>query len=161
MKNLLRISLLLCSVIIVISCDTQPVTKPAPELITAQQYYAPSGIVLDTASVVAINNLSKQVTKIDKEQLGLCDTCVASFQSAIIENRLLAERLARESEKLRGKLQQVNEATMKANQLVDKVEEQTVELQKVVKAKTRLINENETQLAKIKEQSIPPLLVKK
>lgn len=160
MKNLLRI-LLVLSVVIMASCEKQAVTqkKAQVESVAAQQYYSPSGIVLDTASVVAINNLSKQVTKIDKEQLGLCDTCVASFQSAIIENRLLAERLAHESEKLRGKIQMVNEAMMTANQLVYKVEEQTVELQKVVKVKARLINETERSIDKV--QIMPPLLVKK
>jgi hypothetical protein len=47
-----------------------------------------------------INHFSKDIQKQALLQNALCDTCVASFEGAISENRLLAKQISDENYKL-------------------------------------------------------------
>lgn len=69
---------------------------------------------LDSAhKIVKIANMRVRLDSIDVYSAGLCDTCVAGFRSAVVENRLLAKRLSEQNFELQ-ELIQKNDSTIAA-----------------------------------------------
>lgn len=163
MKNLFRICFMLSVVAVLSSCESIEHKQKEPFVIhiDSSVQFSPYHFAVDAKSVATINAMAKEVQRVDSVQLGVCDTCTTGFKAAILENQLLAERLARESHTLREKLQKVNEANMIANQLIDQLDEQSKSLTKLTKLKARVIDETEFQLTELKKTTLPPMIVKK
>lgn len=71
----------------------------------------------DDFKVDSISQLSKEINRIEMTQNGVCDTCITGYQSAIIENRKVAEKLSNETAELQRKVW----AVQKQIQAVDSV----------------------------------------
>ena len=120
--------------------------------------YNPVHFVVDTHSVMVINALAKEVQRVDSVSFGVCDTCATGFKAAILENQLLAERLARESHQLREQLQKMNETLMVNNQLLDRTQESH---EKLVTINCQVSDEIKALIAESKNPKLPPIYVKK
>lgn len=55
---------------------------------------------VDSGKVSQISALRNEVSKVEKEQFGVCDTCVASYRSTIVENRILATELVKQNTRM-------------------------------------------------------------
>lgn len=160
MKNLFEICLMLSLLSGLASCNSivQKQRDPFAIHVDSTNQYIPNHFVTDAKPVMIINALAKEVQRVDSVSFGLCDTCATGYRAAILENQLLAERLARESYKLREKLQLMNEQIMKINQLLDHTDQKSRELASI---KKKLGDEIEIQLVELKNAKSPPMYVKK
>jgi hypothetical protein len=160
MKNLFRLCLMLTVVSVLASCEN--IAHKQKETYSLHVDTArrtnPIGFVLDTKSVAIINAMAKEVQRVDSVQFGVCDTCTTGFKAAMIENRLLAERLARESHTLREQLQKMNETIMINDQLLDKSEGKRKEL---VTINVEMSDEMNAIMADRKIPKVQPFYVKK
>lgn len=66
----------------------------------------------------SISKISSELKRLDSLQNGMCDTCVAGYQSAIIENRKVAETLSNRTEILEEKIQKVDNQIYKIDSLL-------------------------------------------
>lgn len=69
-----------------------------------------------------VAQLSKQIKQLKIEQAGLCDTCVASYESVILENRTLAYQLQLENQKMAIQLQKMQTILDSNNIIISKAE---------------------------------------
>lgn len=69
-----------------------------------------SSIYLDKTKQVT--DLRKEVAEIENRQFGVCDTCVTGFRSVIIQNRMLANELAKQNVRMKKTLDS-NEAEIR------------------------------------------------
>lgn len=69
-------------------------TKAMSFLVQSANHYPSSKMIL--SKVEDISALRHELVGLDSSQFGLCDTCVASYRSAIAENRLVAQELSRQ-----------------------------------------------------------------
>lgn len=163
MKNLFKICLMLTLLSGLASCESIENKSKEPFVIHVDSsvHNNPYHFIVDTKSVATINAMTKEVERVDSVQFGVCDTCTTGFRAAILENQLLAERLARESHTLREKIQKMNEANMLANQLIDQLDEQSRSLTKLTKRNAKVIDETELQLTELKKTALPQMFVKK
>ena len=65
-----------------------------------------------------VAKLTNEIKKVKVEQAGLCDTCVASYESVILENRTLAYQLQLENQKMAIQLQKMQSILDSNNRLV-------------------------------------------
>jgi hypothetical protein len=160
MKNLFRIGLMLSIVAVLGSCENiaRKSNDPFVVHVDSSVQFAPYHFAIDTKAVETINAMAKEVQRVDSVQFGVCDTCTTGFKAAILENQLLAERLARESHTLREKLQLLNETIMTTNQLIDHTDQKSKELAAL---KRKLADEIEIQVAELKNSKQPQMYVKK
>ena len=56
-------------------------------------------IIFTKAKIQQIQDIREEVQQ-DTASFGLCDTCVTSYQAVIVENRLLAEKVATQNARL-------------------------------------------------------------
>lgn len=160
MKNLFKSCLMLTLLSGLASCESieRKSKEPFAIHVDSSGRYVPIHFVVDTNSVKVINAMAKEVQRVDSVSFGVCDTCATGFKAAILENQLLAERLARESHKLREQLQKINETIMVNNQLLDKTEEVHG---KLVTIKVQMSDELKTLVTESKNLKLPPMYVKK
>lgn len=64
--------------------------------------------------VEQISKMKIQLDSLDKYYDGLCDTCVAGFRGAIVENRILAKRISEQNFEMK-KLIEANDKILKGN----------------------------------------------
>lgn len=69
-----------------------------------------------------VAKLTSEIKKVKVEQAGLCDTCVASYESVILENRTLAYQLQIENQKMAIQLQKMQSILDSNNRLVIRAE---------------------------------------
>ena len=81
------------------------------EVVNAKQDDSPK-------KIEKVAQLSKQIKQLKTEQAGLCDTCVASYESVILENRTLAYQLQLENQKMAIQLQKMQSILDSNNRLV-------------------------------------------
>lgn len=82
-------------------------------------------------AVAKIAGLAETIRKIDSLQNGVCDTCVTGYQSAIIENRKVAERLSEETAILNRKIQKVERQIQSTDSLLSNNEVQLSHLRAI------------------------------
>lgn len=66
--------------------------------------------------VEQISKMRIQLDSVDKYYDGMCDTCVAAFRGAIIENRILAQRISEQSFAMKELIEQ-NEKLLKVDSI--------------------------------------------
>lgn len=93
------------------------------------------------AKVKQINNLAKDIKRIDTEQAGLCDTCVASYESVILENRTLAYQMQLKNQMMAIQLQKLDLILDSNRVLVSKAEKIFARNKLIHKKFERLENE--------------------
>ncbi|MEA5259468.1 hypothetical protein VB264_16835 [Arcicella aquatica] len=64
--------------------------------------------------VQQISTMRVKLDSIEKYSEGLCDTCVAAFRGAIVENRILARRISEQNFEMQ-KLIQKNDSLLKGD----------------------------------------------
>lgn len=90
--KLLILSLLVLAGFQLYSCTEATATnKP---LVSEQD-----SIIFTKAKIQQIQDIREEVQQ-DTASFGLCDTCVTSYQAVIVENRLLAEKVATQNARL-------------------------------------------------------------
>ncbi len=109
MKSTFSLLMLLFSIVsslAIISCQ-QVNSKPTEN----------KALVKNIENVKAITKMGDELKRIDADQLGICDTCVAGFKSAIFENRLLAQELVKQNIRMKQALDSNNVEIQKIQDL--------------------------------------------
>jgi hypothetical protein len=75
-------------------------------------------LVNENFKIYTISKVAKELNRLDFVQNGICDTCVTGYQSAIIENRKVAEKLSAETEILEGKVLKAHNQIRKIDSLL-------------------------------------------
>ncbi|MDR6564668.1 MULTISPECIES: hypothetical protein [unclassified Arcicella] len=60
-------------------------------------HHAPTDLAVKLQKTNQIAVMRKEVENVAQNQFGVCDTCVTGYKSVIIENRLLANELAKQN----------------------------------------------------------------
>ena len=93
------------------------------------------------SKITSMNILARSINKINEKQNGVCDTCVTGYQSAIIENRLVAEQLSKETFELRDKLSKIEKLKADADKTISITNNQTAEMNNIASVRRGLINQ--------------------
>ena len=65
-----------------------------------------------------MTQLRKEMEALDNSQFGFCDTCVASYRSAIAENRLACQELSRQNLLLQTKVLAMKKLNLRVDSLL-------------------------------------------
>ena len=104
---------------------------------------------VDSSYFVKITNmniLTRNISNINGNQNGVCDTCVTGYQSAIIENRLVAEQLSKETFELRDKLSKIDKLKSDADKVISTMNNQAAEINNLVAIRNSLIRQSQKEI---------------
>ncbi len=91
-------------------------TKAMSFLVQSANHYPSSKMIL--SKVEDFSALRHELVGLDSSQFGLCDTCVASYRSAIAENRLVAQELSRQNLLLQTKVLAIKKLNLRVDSLL-------------------------------------------
>jgi hypothetical protein len=90
--------------------------------------------------------------RIESTQNGVCDTCVTGYASALIEYRTISKELSDRTHELKIKVDEVKLLNGRAFALVNEFQRQSGELENVVSLRANLIQENQKQVAELRQR---------
>ena len=106
------------------------------------------------SKITSISILTQNINKINEKQNGVCDTCVTGYQSAIIENRLVAEQLSKETFELRDKLSKIQMLKSNADKEISMINNQTAEMNNIVAVRRSLIRQSQREIEDYKRSNV-------
>lgn len=91
-------------------------TKAMSILVQSASHYPSEKMILTKVEDIA--HLRHELSGLDSTQFGLCDTCVASYRSAIAENRLACQELSRQNLLLQTKVLAMKKLNLRVDSLL-------------------------------------------
>lgn len=101
-----------------------------------------------------MKKLTGSINQINQNRNGVCDTCVTGYQSAIIENRLVAEQLSKETNELENKLQAIVRLKSNADKVISILNIQGAELNTIVSIRRSLIRRTRRETEVIRRSNV-------
>ena len=170
LKNFLPLAFLGLCLWIATSCmdatDKQPNQSDSLTVQTITPHSTDTSQISFTDLQKSISNadsLSRLITdykRIEREQNGVCDTCVTGFVSVLIEHRTVSKKLSDEIEEMNRNLQKVKAYNNEAFGLVNTFQRQSGELEGIVTFRANLIQENQKQVAELRKSKSDLLISK-
>ena len=105
------------------------------------------------SKIASMNILTQSINKINEKQNGVCDTCVTGYKSGIIENRLVAEQLSKETFELRDKLVKIQKLKSDADKEIAMMNNQTAEIINIVAVRRNLIRQSQREIEESKRSN--------
>jgi glycerol-3-phosphate responsive antiterminator len=90
--------------------------------------------------------------RIENTQNGVSDTCVTGYASALIEYRSISKELSDRTHELKLHVDKVKLLNSKAFALVNEFQRQSGELENIVSLRANLIQENQKQVAELRQR---------
>ncbi len=143
------------------SMETQKMAKESSSVETQTMAKESSSVETQTMArdiqkaVSSSDSLSRLIAdykRIEREQNGVCDTCVTGFVSVLIEHRAVSKQLSDEIQEMRNKLDAVKVSNSRAFALINTYQRQSAELQNIVSLRANLIQENQKQVAELRQR---------
>ena len=108
----------------------------------------------DIDKFIEMKRLTVSVNQINENQNGVCDTCVTGYRSVIIENRLVAAELSKETRELQEKTNTVRILKYGADKAIAILNKQSIELNNIVALRRNLIRQSQRELEDTKRSAI-------
>lgn len=116
--------------------------------------YSDTYVSHDIDKFLEMKKLTASVNQIKLNQNGVCDTCVTGYRSVIIENRLVAAELSKETLELQEKTNAVRILKYGADKTIAMLNKQNIELNNIVALRRNLIRQSQRELEDTKRSAI-------